>query len=76
MAQIKMLMAKHGSPDGHSVRFYEKGEVYEVSDTLARIFVEQEQVAEYADAPVGKSEVKAEKAPKNKAEKPLENKGA
>ncbi len=71
MPTIKMLRNKHGSPDGYTVKHYEKDQEYDVPAALAKIFVEDDKVAEY---------VKAEKAvtaaPKNKAEKVAENKAA
>lgn len=75
MVKIIMTSNKAGSPDGHSVKHYEKGTEYDVPESLAKIFVEQDKVAELV-----KAEKVAEKAvpgaPKNKAEKVAENKTA
>ncbi len=39
--KIKMLETRRGSEDGFAVKRFEKGEEYEVADTLARTFVNQ-----------------------------------
>ena len=36
---IKMLYSKKGSPDGHIVRQYHKGETYDVPQSLAASFL-------------------------------------
>ena len=41
-----MTASKSGSPDGFSVKHYEKDEEYDVPESLATIFVEQDKVAE------------------------------
>jgi len=66
MAYVKMLTSKLGSNDGLTTKHYEKGEVYEVSETLAASFI-AEKAAEAAEAPAGEKSDK--KAPANKAEK-------
>ena len=38
--KVKMLVSTHGSPDGIEVLRYEKGKTYQVSENLARLFVE------------------------------------
>jgi hypothetical protein len=37
--KIKMLETRRGSEDGFAVRRFEKGEAYDVADTLARSFL-------------------------------------
>ncbi|MHC2315155.1 hypothetical protein ACVIHC_002201 [Bradyrhizobium diazoefficiens] len=77
MVRIKMLRAKHGSPDGYSVVHYEKDTEHDVPESLAKTFVEDDKVAERLDDDAPKAEKVAEKAvkpPKNKAEKVPENK--
>lgn len=44
--KIEMLKTASGSPDGTSVKNYEKGQVYDVPDDLAKVFVDQMKVAE------------------------------
>jgi hypothetical protein len=73
-----MLRNKHGSPDGHTVNHYEKDKEYDVPESLANVFINDDQVAELVEPKaekVAKPE-KAEKAPANKAEKVAENKSA
>jgi hypothetical protein len=74
--KIKMLRNSLGSDDGHTVKHYDAGETYDVSDDLAKSFV-GEKIAEVA--PGEKAEAAPEnkavgKAPKNKAEAAPENK--
>lgn len=59
-----------GSEDGIKVKAFEKGQSYEVEERLARVFVEQMEVAHYED-----QEKKAE-PPKNKMVSPGRNKKA
>lgn len=64
--KIKMTKTTDGSPDGININTYEKGEKYDVPDSLAENFVGQD---------AAKKEDKGkEKAPENKEEAP-ENKG-
>lgn len=79
MVQIRMLGNKTGSPDGHSVKHYEKGEEYDVPEGLAKVFIEDDKVAELVEAKAEKvakpaTEKAVPAAPKNKAEKVAENK--
>lgn len=74
--KIKMLRNSIGSNDGHTVKHYETGEEYEVSDSLGNAFI-ADRVAEAL--PESKAEAAPEnkavaKAPKNKAEAAPENK--
>lgn len=69
MATIRMLKTAKGASEGHTVRTYEQGEEYEVSETLANDFV-NDGVAER----VGEKAIEA--APKNKALKVPKNKAA
>lgn len=39
--RVKMLTDAPGSPDGVTVNEYSKGEVYEVTDSLGTVFIEQ-----------------------------------
>ena len=43
---IKMLKDTRGSDHGNSVREFKKGEVYEVSDVLGKIFVDEKSAEE------------------------------
>lgn len=65
--RIKMLMNKHGAPDGHTVKLYTNGEEYDLPEGLAKIFL-AEKAAEVV------LEAKAEAPLKNKAEKVAKNK--
>lgn len=79
MVQIKMLRNKHGSPDGATVKHYEKDEVYDVPESLAKTFIEDDKVAELIEGKaekVAKPEKAEKAAPANKAEKVAENKTA
>lgn len=56
--KIKMLRQTMGCDDGFTVMTYEAGEVYEVSDDLARCFLADgsaEEVKNLSDAPENKS---------------------
>jgi hypothetical protein len=68
--KVKMLRNKMGSNDGVTTQMYLEGEEYEVSETLAKSFID-ENLAEVAEG--GE---KAEKPLENKAEKPVKNKAA
>ena len=70
LVSIKMTRNKSGSPDGFTVKHYNKDETYSVPEELAKLFVETDKVAEYV------KEEKAEKPVKNKADKVAENKTA
>lgn len=39
--QVKMKSTQKGSPDGITVNTYEKGEVYDLPDSLAVVFLEE-----------------------------------
>jgi len=67
-----MLRNKHGSPDGATTIHYVKGEEYDVTESLAKTFVEVDQVAEVVVEP--KAEEKSEKPTKDKSEKPTKDK--
>lgn len=43
-----MIQTATGSPDGLSVRTFDKGKQYELPEALAAVFVDQMQVAKYA----------------------------
>ena len=58
-----------GSEDGRKVKAFEKGQSYEVDERLARVFVEEMEVAHYKD------QKKAE-VPQNKMTAPGRNKKA
>jgi hypothetical protein len=45
---ITMIQTATGSPDGLSVRTFDKGKQYELPESLAAVFVDQMQVAKYA----------------------------
>jgi colicin import membrane protein len=47
LVSIKMTRNKHGSPDGINVKHYDKGETYSVPESLGKLFVEADKVAEY-----------------------------
>lgn len=47
MLKVKMLKTTPGSPDGIRVQRYDEGEVYDLSDALAKAFVDHMNVAEY-----------------------------
>lgn len=68
MVRIKMLRNKHGSPDGHSVLHYEQGKEYDVPESLAKVFVEDDKVAALAGQvdPEEAARVAAEKAEKER----------
>jgi hypothetical protein len=68
MAKHLILRNASGSPDGRTVVHYKKGDVVELTDHLAPIFV-KDGVAELVDGE------KAQEAPKNKAAKAPKNKG-
>ena len=81
--RIKMLRTTEGSPNGISVRSYSEGEIYDLPETLARVFIHDMNVAEeipYVPTPK-KVEVptRDEKAltgaPNNKMETGQDNKG-
>ena len=39
--RLQMLSTQRGSPNGYDVKTFYEGEVYDVSESLARVFVEQ-----------------------------------
>lgn len=77
MVKIEMLRNKLGSNDGVTVRHYEKGQTYEVSAELAKVFSAEKDAVLITDElpPSMADDEKAEpEAPKNKAEKVAKNK--
>lgn len=64
--KIKMTATTKGSPCGLKVKKYEKGQSYDVPESLARVFIDQMKVATGGG--------KAAKAPDNKAADVPENK--
>lgn len=52
--RVKMLTDAPGSPDGVTVNQYAEGEIYEVSDDLGEVFV-NEDLAEETDEDVAAS---------------------
>lgn len=68
MALYKMLRSAHGSPNGITVQRYVKGETYELTERLAKVFLKHK----YAELAEGKAEKAKGAAPENKAkEEPL-----
>lgn len=55
--QIKMSETRKGSPDGVTVKEYEKGQVYDVPDALGEVFVANKWAKPNKAAP-GPSETK------------------
>lgn len=55
MKTIKMLKDDRGADEGHTVAEYKKGEVYRVSDDLARCFESTKSAEETKDEPGDKS---------------------
>lgn len=83
--RIKMTRNRHGSPDGVTVNHYEADTEHDLPESLAKVFVEDDKVAEYvkaskAEDPVAaaakeaEKEAKAQAAAKAKAEKEAKNK--
>jgi hypothetical protein len=62
---ITMIQTATGSPDGLSVRTFEKGKQYELPEALAAVFVDQMQVAKYAVVETLKPRKKRESAKEN-----------
>lgn len=70
-----MIQTATGSPDGLSVRTFDKGKQYELPEALAAVFVNEMQVAKYAvinDAPnKPRKKAKSEKGDLNGATESL-----
>jgi hypothetical protein len=66
--KIHMLKDERGAEDGITVKLYQKGNVYDVSESLAAVFVDQLKCAEPAIEDGGSSEEDLKKAmvPENK----------
>lgn len=64
MARYKMLRNAHGSPDGIKVQHFEKGEVYDLTDSLAAVFTKHKYAEPVEEAPKAKAKGAA---PENKA---------
>lgn len=65
--QVKMKSTQKGSPDGITVHTYEKGEVYDLPDSLAEVFLE-EGWAEKPRKTVGPTDNKKDGPPETKNE--------
>lgn len=65
MVRIKMTRNKLGSPDGAKVVHYEEGKEYDVPESLAKVFIEEDKVAVAVEAPA----VEGEGADKGKGKK-------
>jgi hypothetical protein len=70
--KIKMIKNERASNDGIIIDKYIKGKVYDVSDILVDVFVNQMKVAEIYKEPV--IEKKKVEVSENKMAKPKENK--
>lgn len=69
MVKVKMLAASRGASEGHTVRDYAKGEVYEVSPDLALCFLKDGVAEEIQEVRESLTEVAA-KSKKAKAKLP------
>lgn len=56
--KVKMLTTCKGSPDGMVTNVYEEGEVYDMPDSLAEVFLDEMEVAEVfvEEEPEGESD--------------------
>ena len=59
--KIVMTETKKGSPDGLKVNTYEKGKTYEIPEELAKVFVEELEVARIFKEEVVKLKTEAKK---------------
>lgn len=66
MPKVKMLSTARGSPDGIRVETFEEGKTYTLLDALARAFVQELRVAEYAEEDAVLAKKQAPAAPENK----------
>lgn len=79
MPKVTMLKTTPGSVDGIHVVTYKEGETYEISDNLAKAFVDEMKVAEYPGrrmqsttaAPTREAKMETA-APENKSQPPAE----
>lgn len=62
--KLKMLSSQNGSSDGFNVVRYAKGEVYDLPDSLAEVFLKQRWARR---VPAGRGVKDAGAAPENKA---------
>jgi hypothetical protein len=67
--KIKMLKSERGSQDGMLIENFKEGEIYDITENLARVFVDVMNIAMFvADEPVQEAPVeqKMAEAPENK----------
>jgi len=67
--KIKMLKSERGSQDGMLIENFKEGEIYDITENLARVFVDVMNIAMFvADEPVQVAPVehKMAEAPENK----------
>ncbi len=78
--RVRMLETKRGASNGFTVRRYDQGEEYELSDSLALNFISQGVAKAVtiggADAPAKKTPAKKTKVKRKAIARAPENKGA